>query len=102
MKGSAAVTITIVIFLFVVIGMLGYILFVMPPTTNINPAVNSTNAMPTIPVKDFAPNIPMSQKTTIIIMSNDSSEEKYIVPVNQVDTYVKQLPPGFHVVSKTP
>jgi hypothetical protein len=53
-------------------------------------------------VKDFAPGIPMTQKTTILIQSSDSSEEKYIVPTNQVDTYVKQLPPGYHVLSKSP
>lgn len=105
MKGSAAVIALVVIVLLVACGMLAFI-FIKPQSsasnTTVSSSVESSAGQPSIPVKDFAPNLPMTQKTTVIIMSNDSSEEKYIVPANQVDTYIKQLPPGYHVVSKNP
>ena len=65
-------------------------------------ATSAVSAMPTIAVKDFAPGLPMSQKTTILIQTSDSSELKYIVPANQVSTYIKSLPEGYQVVSQTP
>ena len=100
MKGSAAI-ILLIVGILVVLGMLAYIFVLRPQLSNTDSSAGTSTATVSIPVKDFAPGTPMSQKTTILIMSNDSSEEKYIVPTNEVDTYVKQLPPGYHVVSKT-
>jgi hypothetical protein len=102
MKGSTAVNALVVAGFVIVCGMLAYIMYVKPQSTHVTSSTaESSAATPTIPVKDFAPGIPMTQKTTIFIRSSDSSEEKYIVPTAQVDTYVKQLPPGYHVVSKS-
>jgi len=103
MKGSTAVIIIIIFVIIIVLGMLGFIFYIKPQlgTGNANSTNATTGSTPSVPIKDFAPEMPMSQKTTITIMSNDSSEEKYIVPTNQIDTYIKQLPPGYHVVSKT-
>jgi len=80
--------------------MLAYIFVIRPKLSSTNSSSRTAAATENIPVKDFAPGTPMDQKTTILIMSNDSSEEKYIVPTTEVDTYVKHLPPGYHVVSK--
>lgn len=102
MKGSTGVTVLLIIVFFVILGMVGYIFFIKPQTTQQSSTNNSQTAQPTIAEKDFAPGVPMSQKTTILIQSSDSSEIKYIVPTNQVDIYIKQLPSGYHVVSKTP
>lgn len=102
MKGSAALIALILIGFVVALGMTGYIIFKKPQNTSLSPSGYTQSLQPSISVKDFAPGIPMSQKTTILIQSSDSSEEKYVVPTNQVDTYVKQLPPGYHVISKSP
>jgi len=101
MKGSSGVIVLLLIVFLVIAGMVGYIFFIKPQITQ-STSNNSQTAQPTIAEKDFAPGVPMSQKTTILIQSSDSSEIKYIVPTNQVDIYVKQLPSGYHVVSKTP
>ncbi|HWY80095.1 MAG TPA: hypothetical protein VNW29_07095 [Candidatus Sulfotelmatobacter sp.] len=101
MKGSMLSVIIISIGIIVVIGMLGYIILIPSNKQQISEITNMT-VTPTIVIKDFAPNVPMSQKTTIIIQLSDSSREKYIVPINQVNTYVKSLPEGDHVVSKSP
>ena len=101
MKGSAAI-IFLVFGIIVIVGMLAYIFVLRPQLRTTNSSAGASTATENVSVKDFAPGTPMSQKTTILIMSNDSSEEKYIVPTNQVATYIKQLPPGYHVVSQTP
>ena len=100
------VIILIIIGVIAVVGMLGYI-FLSNPTPSRIAAKSSVSNSPTanslaVPVKDFAPNIPMSQKTTVLIQTSDSSDIKYIVPTDQVSTYVKSLPEGYHVVSKSP
>jgi hypothetical protein len=101
MKGSAAV-ILLIICLLAVIGMLGYIFLVKPqPKTIGDSTADSAQISPTIPVKDYAPNMPASQKTTILIQTDDSSDEKYIVPTDQINVYVNSLPQGDHVISKT-
>ena len=101
MKGSAAAIILSLVGLIVIVGMVVFIFFIKPHSSNSTSTADSSSPTPSIPVKDFAPGMPMAQKTTILIMSNDSSEEKYIVPSDQVDTYVKQLPPGYHVLSRS-
>jgi len=58
-------------------------------------------AQPTSPVTDFAPNIPMNQKTTVLIRQSDSSTITYIIPNAQVDSFIQKLPEGDVVVSKT-
>jgi len=104
MKGSALSTVIIVIAIVAIIGMLGFIFF--EHSGNSQSSRTSTNSSaqisPTIPVKDFAPNLPTSQKTTILIQTSDSSDEKYIVPTDQVSTYAKSLPEGYRVVSQSP
>lgn len=104
MKGSALTVIIIVVACIAIIGMVGFIFF--KSSSNSQTVSSSSSASiaisPTIPVKDYAPNIPMSQKTTILIQTSDSSDVKYIVPTDQVSTYEKSLPPGYHVVSQNP
>jgi flagellar basal body-associated protein FliL len=101
MKGSAVAVVIIIIAIIAVIGMVGFIF--LKNSSNSLPSSSTTNTStqisPVVPVKDFAPNLPMSQKTTIIIQTSDSSEIKYIVPTDQISTYEKSLPPGYHVVS---
>ncbi len=89
-----------IIAVLLLLGMLAYIFVIKPQVAHVAVSNTTQTAVPTIPVRDFAPGMPMTQKTTILIQSSDSSDIKYIVPKDQVDTYVKQLPPGFHVVSK--
>ena len=102
MKGFAAGILIGVIGVIAILGMIGYIFFIKPQSSQVASTENTSNLSPTITEKDFAPNMPLSQKTTILIQSSDSSEIKYIVPTSQVDIYVKHLPPGYHVVSKSP
>ena len=106
MKGSALSVIIIIVAIVAVVGMIGYIAFSnlskSQSATDTKNSASASSGVPQAQVKDFAPNLPMSQKTTILIELSDSSMVKYIVPTTQVDTYVKNLPPGYHVVSKTP
>lgn len=101
MKGSALTTIILVVCVLLILGMGGYIFFRGSNSQTAN-ITTSVSAVPTTAVKDFAPGLPMEQKTTIIIQTSDSSDIKYIVPKSQVSTYVKSLPEGYHVVSQTP
>jgi flagellar basal body-associated protein FliL len=102
MNGSAAVKVIIVFVIVLLIGMVCYV-FITGSSGSTNVMTNQTNAVsPTIPVKDFAPEMPANQKTTILIQTSDSSDIKYIVPTDQVGTYIKSLPEGYRVVSKTP
>ena len=99
MRGAAWVIILVCVCI-IAIGMLGFIFFV---SSNHNSAASSDASAaisPTIPVKDFAPNLPITQKTTVMIQHSDSSFEKYVIPTNEVDMIVKNLPEGDHVVSK--
>jgi hypothetical protein len=102
MKGFSGVILLLIIVFLVVAAMFGYIVFIKPQNTKLSSTSYSQPVEPNIQVKDFAPNIPTSQKTTIIIQSSDSSEIKYIVPTNQVAMYVLHLPTGYHVISKSP
>ncbi|HSX09955.1 MAG TPA: hypothetical protein VLF93_07400 [Candidatus Saccharimonadales bacterium] len=104
MRGSALSVTIIIVAIILIIGMIGYIAF--SSLSKSQPATDTktsqSSGVPQAQVKDFAPNLSMSQKTTILIELSDSSMVKYIVPTTQVDTYVKNLPPGYHVVSKSP
>jgi hypothetical protein len=104
MKGSSSTIVIGIVVIIAVVSMLGFIFF--DHSGNSEPSAASTNSSaqisPTIPVKDFAPNLPMNQKTTILIQTSDSSNEKYIVPTDQISTYVKSLPEGYRVVSQSP
>jgi hypothetical protein len=110
-RGSGAVYLLIGI-TFVILGMVAFIfsksIRFTPQTTALEPTPTEASTptpgdpTPTIEVKDFAPPMPMSQKTTIIIRHSDSSESKYLVPTNLVETYIKSLPAGDEIVSKSP
>ena len=99
MKGSALAISVIILGVFAVIGMLAFIF--LHSSSNSQPSADTSAAAATTsaPVKDFDPSLPMSQKTTILIQTSDSSDIKYIVPKDQVNTYVKSLPEGYHVIS---
>lgn len=84
------------------VGMGGFIYFKSFTHSSTNSIETTASVTPEMPVKDFAPGLPMSQKTTILIQTSDSSDIKYIIPTDQVETYVKTLPAGYRVVSKTP
>jgi flagellar basal body-associated protein FliL len=102
MKGSVTTIIIIVVCIVAVLGMGAYLYFGGTSSSQTASTDSSLQPSPTIPVKDYAPGMPASQKTTILIQTSDSSDIKYIVPTNQVDTYVKSLPEGYRVVSKSP
>lgn len=104
MKGSVWTMLIGVIVIIAVVGMLGFIFFGHSSTSQSSTSSTDSSAQisPTVPVKNFAPNLPTSQKTTILIQTSDSSDIKYIVPTDQVSTYVKSLPEGYHVVSQSP
>jgi flagellar basal body-associated protein FliL len=101
-KGSAATMIIVIICAIAVIGMIAYLYLGNASSGTTASSDSSSQPTITVPVKDFAPNVPMSKKTTILIQTSDSSDIKYIVPTDEVDTYVKNLPEGYQVVSKTP
>ena len=101
-RGS--IVIPVILFGIVMLGMISYIVYKsMTPralaTPSAIPADNLTPAAAAEPVKDFAPNLPANQKSTIVIRLSDSSTTKYLVPKDQVDTYIKNLPQGSTVVS---
>jgi len=100
MRGFAT-SLLLIIGIIAVIGMVAYIVLAKSHTSSDN-VTASAPVTAIVSTKDFAPGLPMSQKTTILIQTNDSSEIKYIVPTSQVDTYSKSLPEGYRVVSKTP
>lgn len=107
MKGFALTAIIIFVGFIAVLSMVGFIFLKSSgtptkPSSTANQSMQTTQVSPQVPVKDFAPNMSMSQKTTVVIQTSDSSDIKYIVPKNQVATYVKSLPPGYHVVSQSP
>ncbi len=102
-KGSGLSVTIIVIAILAVIGMVGFIfLSSSHQTLPTSPSTDTSSGTPQATVKDFAPKLPMAQKTTILIELSDSSMVKYIVPKAQATTYVKNLPPGYHVVSQNP
>ena len=102
MRGSATTITIVIICIIAVAGMAAYLLLGNTSSQTTTSSTSSPQPTMAVPVKDFAPNVPRSQKTTILIQTSDSSDIKYIVPTNQVDTYVKNLPEGYQVVSKTP
>jgi len=105
MRGSALAVVIVIIAIIAVMGMVGFIFLDSSKNTSSQSATvksSPSEGVPQAAVKDFAPNLPMTQKSTILIELSDSSMVKYIVPKEQVSTYVKSLPPGYHVVSTTP
>lgn len=64
----------------------------------------SSQATPTPQVKivDFSPDVPLTQKTSLLIEKNDSSLEKVLIQKDLVAGYIKNLPPGYRVVSQNP
>ena len=110
-QGSAAVVILIIVVGLAILGMVNYIFFKSSLHKSLSTntqTVQPTNAPPSptptiaVDVKDFAPAMPMSQKTTILIQHSDSSETKYIVPTSMSDTYIRSLPMGDKIISKSP
>lgn len=87
----------------IMLGMIGFIVYKSMtskvPTQLPSEPTEKVTSVQSQPTKDFAPNLPMNQKSTIIIRLSDSSTIKYIVPKDQVDTYVQHLPQGYTVVS---
>lgn len=60
------------------------------------------NATPTPKVMDLAPSIAANLKTILLIQNSDSSLEKIIIPTQQVDAYIQNLPEGERFISKSP
>lgn len=102
MKGSALIIILVIICFLVILGMGGYIFFTSSKHTQQQSSETTSSVTPSIPIKDFAPSLPMSQKTSILIQLSDSSMVKYIVPKGEESVYTKNLPEGDHVVSTSP
>ena len=93
--------IPIILVVVVLLAMLGFIFFKSSAThATAQPSDSSqVTSEESQPVKDFAPSLPMDQKSTIVIRLSDSSTMKYIVPKTEADTYIKNLPEGYTVVS---
>ncbi|HVA97108.1 MAG TPA: hypothetical protein VND99_05630 [Candidatus Acidoferrales bacterium] len=102
MKGSVTTIVISIVCIIAVLGMAAYIFIAGSQSKQSTPSTASASPSIAVPVKDFAPGMPMSQKTTILIQTSDSSDIKYIVPTDQANTYIKSLPEGYRVVSKTP
>lgn len=102
MKGSAQIVSIVILVIIILLGMGVYIFLRSSTHQTTNSATTTAEPTLAIQVKDFAPSLPMAQKTTILIELSDSSEVKYIVPTSQVETYIKSLPEGYHVISKSP
>lgn len=85
------------------LGMLAYIIYKsLSPNTPPPKTLQETQNVivsESQPTKDFAPSLRKSQKSMILIRLSDSSTMKYIVPTEQVKTYIKNLPQGYTVVS---
>ena len=102
---NKAPVIIITFFGIIILGMIGFIIYKSFFTSSQNVSIQQSSATDTaqpkdsVPTKDFAPNLPSNQKTTITIRTSDSSEIKYLVPSTQVQTYVSNLPQGYTVVS---
>ncbi len=65
------------------------------------PSKDSSTISPTAEVTDFAPDLPLDQKTTVVIRHSDSSATTYLIPDDQVETFTSKLPEGDVVASKT-
>ncbi len=102
MKGSKRNVTLVLIGIFVFVGMLGYIFFGNAKQIRSNAPSPAVSQSPTIAVKDFAPKVPLSQKTTLLIQRSDSSRVKYLVPTDEVSIFIKSLPQGSHVISQLP
>lgn len=60
----------------------------------------SSQVIPAVKTVDFSPDVPLSQKVSLLIEKNDSSMEKVLIQSGLVAGYVKNLPPGYRVVSQ--
>ena len=69
--------------------------------TAIQQTTNDTQGKYVEHVLDLSGGVPDSQKTTVVIQQSDSSLEKVILPTAAVDAYIKGLPEGTKVISKT-
>jgi hypothetical protein len=62
----------------------------------------TSGGAPDIKVTDFSQGASANEKTAVLVEHSDSTFEKFILDNAMVDSYVKGLPPGEKVVSKTP
>jgi hypothetical protein len=100
-KGSVLIPVIIVIL--ILLGIAAYFIIPQYKSTSSQPSQTTTSATPTSPITDFAPNfLPADQKSTIVIRTSDSSTVTYLVAKDQVETFIKKLPAGDEVVSKSP
>lgn len=99
LRGSVAVPIIVILGLLILV--VGYFVVTNVIAKNSGSSVNTPYATPTSPITDFAPSIPLNQKTTIVVRQSDSSTVTYLVPTAQVESFIQKLPEGEAVVSKT-
>jgi hypothetical protein len=103
-EGFSAILVILIIFVILVTA--GIIFYLRLPsnqtTANITPTMANQNGNPTIKVTDMAPNLPDSKKTGVLIKHADSTYEKLVLPTENVNAYVSNLPEGDTIVGKIP
>lgn len=96
---SVALIVAIVVILVIFLSIAVIAISHRSATPTIAPAQNT--GQPSEKVTDMAPAVPNTQKTAIVVQHSDSSFEKFLVPNAAVEGYIKSLPEGDKVVSKT-
>ena len=99
-KGGMEVLVGIVVLIFLM--GVGIFLVSTHGTEKKQSIADTTTNRPDVKVTDYAQGSPQSQKTAVLVEHSDSTFEKFIMLNTMVDDYVKHLPPGEKVVSKTP
>ena len=97
---KGAIGVIVIILILIVLGMIGFIY--MKSSSSSTQSTTLQKETSSIPTTDFAPSLPADQKAAILIRTSDSSEVRYLVPKNQVQTYIQSLPRGYAVVSPAP
>lgn len=101
-KGSVIVWVVVIFMVLFLAGGFVWLYFRDKPATQTTSATTSSSNEPDIKVTDFSQGVPKNQTTEVLIKHPDSTFEKVILSNAMVDSYLKGLPPGETVVSKTP
>ena len=77
----------------------GSLFFIMRSHLHASFSAQATQ-IPQIKTVDFSPDVPLAQKTSLLIEKNDSSMEKVLIQKDLVQGYIQSLPHGYRVVSQ--
>lgn len=99
-KGSVIVWVVVIFMVLFLAG--GFVWLYFRDHASPKPQSSATTEQPQIKVTDFSQGVSKNQTTEVLIKHPDSTFEKVILSNAMVDSYLKGLPPGETVVSKTP